>query len=165
MSAAPTPNRPPAFRTVWQRAVCIADISATAKLVAFVIGAHMDPMGRAWPSKETIATEAGWNDRSTVTPRLKELRKAGLLEVQTGGGRGRSNVYQARIPVLLSTRLAAKGVLTSTERGPETRVNGTSGAPGSSYEVHTEERLAALDDLNLIKAPNPSDDLVVADAS
>jgi hypothetical protein len=157
-------QRAASFKTRWQRAVCLAELSPSAKLGAFVIGAHMDLHGRAWPSRETIRQEAGWNDVSTVTRRLGELKRAGLLTWKSGGGRHKPNVYQAQIPVQLSTRLAEKGVQSDTETGAEVHINEGSHAPGSSYEVHKEERLAALEELKIIEAPNPSDDINAHDA-
>jgi DNA-binding MarR family transcriptional regulator len=58
-----------------------------------VIACHASKEGRAWPSRETIAREAGI-DKSKVSFCVRRLEEKGVLEVARGGGRGRANHYR-----------------------------------------------------------------------
>jgi len=130
--------RPPTLRTRWMRAIALSDLHPTQKLVAYTIGQRMNAEGRSWPSVPTIAKESGLALR-TVKSRYKEIVKAGLLEVERGRGRGKSNNYQAVIPVHLLHLLEAETVQLTTTRGASHDRKGASGSPGSSSEVPIED--------------------------
>lgn len=76
------------------------------RLILLAIANHADAAGGvAWPSVARIATEARV-DRATVYRAVQRLVELGELDVNRGGGRGRTNVYTLK-------RLPAATVRTS----------------------------------------------------
>lgn len=62
-------------------------------LCLLAIADNADERGFAWPSIKTIATKAAMSERGAQKC-LAKLSDAGLLSVEIGGGRGKSNAYQ-----------------------------------------------------------------------
>jgi len=79
----------------WRKAVCASALDSTAKLVAHTIGAHMGADGIAWPSRTTIADEAGLGVR-VINYATKRIEKARLLCIEQSRGR-HSNRYRATL--------------------------------------------------------------------
>jgi DNA-binding transcriptional regulator YhcF (GntR family) len=125
--------------TVWRHAIADpeAGLTPTQKLVALVISAHMNGIGEAWPSVSVLAEECGLDSR-TVKRARAALVTGGLLVVDLGGGRSKTNRYTAAIPGHQRHRLAEKGVHQRPETVSPASRNGVTRAPRSSKEVHTE---------------------------
>lgn len=73
-----------------------ADITANAKLVYVVIQSHVDDRGTAYPSRETIAAEAGLSV-ATVKRAVRELQQIGVVAAvprRDRAGRQASNLYR-----------------------------------------------------------------------
>lgn len=62
-------------------------------LCLLAIADNADEFGYAWPSVETIARKAAMSERGAQKC-LAKLSEAGLVTVEIGGGRGKSNAYQ-----------------------------------------------------------------------
>lgn len=62
-------------------------------LCLLAIADNADESGYAWPSVQTIARKAAMTERGAQKC-LAKLVEAGLLRVEIGGGRGKSNAYQ-----------------------------------------------------------------------
>lgn len=78
----------------WQIAVRDhPDLSPTAQHVALIVSTYMkgDSL-KAWPSIDTLCAKTG-RSRKTLLRARAELIDAGMLEVLSGGGRGRSTQY------------------------------------------------------------------------
>lgn len=85
----------------WRHAVLASDLSATTKLIALTIAAHMNQDGRAWLSAETIGAESS-TSRRTAQRHVPKLEHAGLLMVVHTAGR-ECNTYQAIHPTASSS--------------------------------------------------------------
>lgn len=158
------------MRTAWMAVVrhpC-GPLSKNARLVALVIGTHMDMAGGSChPSLETIALETSLA-LSSVKKAKNEIESHGLFEIKRGGGRKLVNEYQACIPAAMRPLLTEKQAagIAETERlgdgnrplhGPEySRSAPKSGAPRGIEEG----RQADQDRLRrTVLAPTgPSDD-------
>lgn len=82
----------------WRGAIAGSDLESTTRLVAWGLSLHMSERGDScFPSVNTIARETALDPR-TVQRHLRLLRDAGWLAIKAGGGRGKSNTYEARIP-------------------------------------------------------------------
>jgi DNA-binding transcriptional MocR family regulator len=125
--------------TVWRHAIADpeAGLTPTQKLVAFVIGAHMNGTGEAWPSVGTIAAECDLH-AATVQRARSVLVARGLLVVDQGGGRSKTNRYRAAIPPHQRDRLAEKGSHQRTETPAPASRNPRRGATRSLQEVTKE---------------------------
>lgn len=125
--------------TVWRHAIADpeARLTPTQKLVAFVIGAHMNGTGEAWPSVGTIAAECDLH-AATVQRARSVLVARGLLVVNQGGGRSKTNRYRTAIPPHQRDRLAEKGSHQRTETPAPASRNPRRGAARSYKEVHIE---------------------------
>jgi helix-turn-helix protein len=87
----------------WRRAVRDerGRLSPLAKHVAFNLAEYMNRRGWCNPGVDRLAADTG-RDPRTVQRTLAELEQAGYLEIAAGGGRGRTNGYQAVLPVASS---------------------------------------------------------------
>jgi Helix-turn-helix domain len=106
---------------VWRDAVRDSrELSATAKLVAFVLSTYMNRDGEAWPSRETLAFGCGLDVRNVtrnVSEPLREAEDAGFLDYPDNkGGRGKSNRYRARLPASAENRRQAEWERATEER-------------------------------------------------
>jgi len=68
-------------------------LTAAQKDCYLAIASFADAEWRAWPSLATIARVAGVTERCT-SKSVARLVEVGLLQRQSGGGRGRSNTYR-----------------------------------------------------------------------
>ncbi len=76
----------------------LARLSRSELAVYLVIAAHVNGNSwSAWPSVQTIARLGGMGER-TAQRATRQLVERGLISVQLGGGRGRSNHYTLRLP-------------------------------------------------------------------
>lgn len=142
---------PPLFD--WRTAVVGSTLSSTCRHVALTLSLHMDEQGGScFPSVETLATETGLSRRA-VQANVSKLVASGWLALRRGGGRGRSNRYEATNPDPIDPETAhqihgmSNAVSETVNEDPE-RVHLTArkGAPGapevfsSSSEVFTDSR-------------------------
>ena len=89
---------PVPFRFRWTDAVCDdASLSATAKHVALTLAKYMNRAGTCCPAVPTLARRTS-RDPRTVQHAIAELVAARYLEVERGGGAGRTNTYYASFP-------------------------------------------------------------------
>lgn len=125
--------------TVWRHAIADpeAGLTPTQKLVALVISAHMNGTGEAWPSVGTIAAECDLH-AATVQRARSVLVARGLLVVDQGGGRSKTNRYRAAIPPHQRDRLAEKGSHQRRETPAPASRNPRTGATRSFQEVTKE---------------------------
>ena len=92
-------QEPPTF---WQRSNAIANaesLTSSQKLLLYVLNNHIGNGTTAWPSIATICKASGLAEKS-VRRTIKALQAAGILKVETGGGRT-SNRYSLDITSLL----------------------------------------------------------------
>lgn len=78
-----------ALTAIWRSPPC----SGGDLLCLLAIADNADESGYAWPSMGTIARKAAMSERG-ARKCIKSLTDAGLIEVEIGGGRGKSNGYQ-----------------------------------------------------------------------
>jgi hypothetical protein len=105
------------FVRLWQKAIRVSDLPASARGIGWALSTWMDSeTGACWPKHESIAEAAG-TSVPTVRRGVLELERAGLLERSGTGGRGRPNHYHARIPDHLRARFERQG----DQPAPETR--------------------------------------------
>jgi len=69
-----------------------AEISITAKYLYFVLSSFANQDGICFPRLATIKKRSGIKDKKTITKALKELEKAGFIEVVRD--RGKHNLYK-----------------------------------------------------------------------
>lgn len=83
----------------WRRAVLDkhTNLDVSAVLVGLALSAYMNKTGVAYPSRALLAEGCRISMR-TVTNAIRDLEAAGLLRVERGRGRGRSNIYHACLP-------------------------------------------------------------------
>ena len=94
-------QEPPTF---WQRSNAIANaesLTSSQKLLLYVLNNHIGNGIVAWPSIATICKASGLAEKS-VRRTIKTLQTAGILTVETGGGRT-SNRYSLDINSLRPT--------------------------------------------------------------
>ncbi len=61
--------------------------------IGAMLSTYADRDGWAWPSIETLARSSGVSKR--MTPKaLKNLEALGVIEIETGGGRGKTSRYR-----------------------------------------------------------------------
>jgi biotin operon repressor len=119
--------------------------------VAYEIALHVNRKTRlAWPSQTTIAGNTGLSE-STVKKMIGLLRARGHLEIEAGGGRGRSTRYRLIInaekgrdhaPFVepqKGSRSAEKGVAFGEIKGSRSRPRPSERDLGASYEAPKEE--------------------------
>jgi hypothetical protein len=108
----------------WQLAVRDhADLSPGAKFLGLLVSTWMrgDSL-KAWPSLPTLV-EATGRTRNTVKAWRAELVDFGLLDVEPGGGRGRSTTYTGLL------KGSAHAPLSSGERGQSDARKGSAHYP------------------------------------
>lgn len=83
----------------WRRALLQeSDLTPTERLVALVLGSHMDGMGGScFPSYDTLCKETGLS-RGKMRDWLESIERKGWIEIESGGGRGNPNRYFANVP-------------------------------------------------------------------
>ena len=60
--------------------------------IGLVLSTYADKDGCAWPSVATLASASGVSER--MTPKaLKNLEALGVIEIEVGGGRGKTSRY------------------------------------------------------------------------
>lgn len=75
------------------------EMSTTTRGVLYILAQWMDPDGtNAWPGLSTLAASCQMRER-TVSRHLELAIKAGYLNRQEAGHRGRTAVYRACIPM------------------------------------------------------------------
>jgi hypothetical protein len=133
-----------AGRYGWWRAIRASDLSPTARHVALNLSTYMNQEGGgAWPSMATLADDTG-RSRAVVKRAIRELRDAGFLTVESGGGRRGdggyvSNRYRASFPsgVVDEPPNASNGVVDEPDGaglgGSSGEVGGSSGEGGGSW--------------------------------
>lgn len=74
---------------IWARPPC----SGGDLLCLLAIADNADDEGYAWPSMDTIARKANLSERG-ARKCVRNLQDMGLIEVESGGGRRKTNAYQ-----------------------------------------------------------------------
>lgn len=90
--------------TFWQRQNAIANaenLTSSQKLLLYVLNNHVGNGAVAWPSIATLCKASGLAEKS-VRRTIKALQTAGILDVETGGGRT-SNRYTISLSALSGT--------------------------------------------------------------
>jgi hypothetical protein len=133
-------GRPAPLRFRWEDAVCDAEsLSAVAKHAASALRRYMNGAGTCRPSVGLLARRMS-RDRRTVQRALDELAADGWIDVDRGGGAGRTSTYYATFPT---------GETAATRR-----------PSGSGPEVETaaavRERAAAVHEKGGDTPPEPS---------
>jgi hypothetical protein len=104
----------------WQIALRESGLSKAAKALGAFLSFRMNERGTIaggqYPSIETLAKDASWSPRS-ADGALKELRQAGLIDVNSGKGRRVVNRYTLTIPDHLEVRV--EYVLSGGKTAPE----------------------------------------------
>jgi hypothetical protein len=114
------------LRLDWTHAIrADADLSSSAKLVAYALATYMDGDGLCWPSVAKLAGATSLSEKTAKRARDELVASSWLVVVEQGGGRtetgeGKSNRYRA----------AKKGVTVTPLRGP--------GAPKKGVTVSKE---------------------------
>lgn len=109
--------------------------SGNPRNVLFVIAAHCDSDGCAWPSLDTIA-RLSHVSRPTAILAIKELQAMGEIETRTGGGRGKTNFYY--LTQFMENRKNSK------EFDPKQERNGKETVKADSVSPSEENGLAPL---------------------
>ena len=82
----------------WRSAIADSGLPPTQRLVALSLSLHMNERGGScFPSVATLVDETGLCER-TVQGCRRALERKGWLRVSEGGGRGKTNIYEAVIP-------------------------------------------------------------------
>jgi helix-turn-helix protein len=90
---------PPSFRFRWQLAIRDDEVlSRTAKLVDLTLALHMNPEGGDCFAGIDRLTRECHSSANTVRKGRDELVDRGFLEVEPGGGAGRTNRHRALLP-------------------------------------------------------------------
>lgn len=128
----------------WRSALAEAEeVTSTEDHVALRLSTFMSERGdSAFPGVPRLARESKLAE-STVRDALKALESKGWLVIQRGGGRGRTNRYEARIP-WLETHRETEGLIVGTAisteaRGDAERAPVTSEPPASGVNLHDGE--------------------------
>jgi hypothetical protein len=118
----------------WRDAVRDSGLDRTAKLVAFVISTYMDSIGKAFPSKATIAAGSSLGaGRRAVDRAVDRLEASGLLKIRRSRGRV-SFRYFASVPTshddarLFAGNLAKRDDQHRTDAPATSRQRATEGA-------------------------------------
>lgn len=80
----------------WRNFLMESDLSSTAKLIGFCMAQYYRPGYPTYPSQTTLMQDSGFNSRNTIRSGIKELEKAGLIEVvekRIGRNRFKSHCY------------------------------------------------------------------------
>lgn len=139
------------FLIAWRDALVASEVGASARLVGFVLSTHMNGSGGScYPGIRLLGEETRLA-RQTVIDGVRELERAGLIEVERGAGT-RSSSYQAilpsvtpiRPPGVAPPRLAVSdpdrpAVQSEEQRAPRGRSEDTQRA--SKENLHLEEDL------------------------
>jgi hypothetical protein len=126
------------FRLTWKVAVRDSDLPPIDKLVAFVLGSHMNQDGWCFLSLETIAREASLSV-ATVKRHLGQgdpLLQSWLLKVSGGRGRG-GRTHASEFQAVLPTEKPAQSEPVSE---PATRQETGSLRPETGAESHVNRR-------------------------
>jgi DNA-binding transcriptional ArsR family regulator len=116
------------FLRRWQIALRESGLSKAAKAVGAFLSFRMNQdgtiEGNQFPAIERVAKDAGYS-RSAAVYALRELRRAGLVDVESGKGRHVVNRYTLTIPDHLEVRIeyvlsGGKTVPAEVENGQST---------------------------------------------
>lgn len=77
-------------------------VSPTQKVVLWALADRANEKGEAWPSIETLMEATCLSDRA-IQKALMEMRKAGLLTAEPGGGRHRTTLYRLPLGAAIAT--------------------------------------------------------------
>jgi hypothetical protein len=73
---------------VWEQ----AGLEPYERLVLLCLADHADKENRCWPALSRICERTGMKERGAQNV-IRRLADRGLICIETGGGRGRANVY------------------------------------------------------------------------
>ncbi len=106
-------------------------LNATGKLLYGLLRDYQGSNEAAWPGQRRLADDLGVH-HGTIVKALRDLESAGLIEIETGGGR-RSNRYRVNPPPASDRETRAQ---TSTESGSLCAGNPTT----SDRETRTQDQ-------------------------
>jgi hypothetical protein len=154
-------HRNGSYLFAWRRAIVASDLSANARLVAFVLSTHMNSTGGSCrPSKETMVAETSLSLNS-VKRAIREVERSDFVTVLRHRGR-RSNEYQAvsptgpqrpRLTGSERARSRPNGATQAPRQGHTGQVNGATQAPEGVHkdvqEGDTYSHVAEEDDVHI----------------
>jgi hypothetical protein len=107
----------PSLRTQWMSAIRDDErLTQKQQHVALLLATWMDIDGRCYPSLVTIA-EKGRFHKLTVMKTISVLLKMGWLVKLPGGGRGKSNQYQALVNGVSTSPLSPRNGVSAGRNG------------------------------------------------
>jgi DNA-binding transcriptional MocR family regulator len=124
-------------RYVWRNAVFASTLKPSERLVALALEQHMDPNGKAWPSKARLSSTTGLSTR-TVQSALRGLVAKGWLEIAAPSSQHRSATYRTLLRGEMVASLEdAQG---SNSRPPGEQITTVRGAMVAPEPLRTSKR-------------------------
>ena len=117
-------------------AVARTGMTPRDKLVLVILANRANERRECWPSMGSLIDDTGLSERS-IQDAVKALARAGVLTIEVGGGRGRTNLYRLQTPQnMTNTPQKPVGIETNeTPQNPQETPQDLQETPQTSRET------------------------------